>query len=307
MKKNKIFILILAGVICLSLTSVALTKDTSFLYAERVMQGLANMFNAEGEVSQIIWADGTGPTTTHPTGGGGGLTWVNKTGAYTATAGEGILVDTDTGAITITLPASPTISDRVGIIDEDSNSSVNTITIGRNGSPIMSETEDMTIDNDGAALILVYADATRGWVIESATVQGATYTTGIIIGSGTRHDGYVVSDADELATSDATQSTLGTITLLDSNVYFIEAHVSGVQSDDTDHGGYHISCLAYRAGGGAVIEGSVGNVAPAVESNAALDCTFTVSGNNVLLSVTGIAAETWRWTATKISINGSSS
>ena len=52
------------------------------------------------------WADPTA----------GGSTWVEKTGDYTATAGDKLIVDTST-AVVITLPAAATLGDEIRIID----------------------------------------------------------------------------------------------------------------------------------------------------------------------------------------------
>ena len=68
-----------------------------------------------------------------------------------------------TATLTLTLPSSPTAGDEVKIVN---SSGTTTPVIGRNGSNIMSLAEDMTVDKAaGASFTLVYADATRGWVI----------------------------------------------------------------------------------------------------------------------------------------------
>ncbi len=67
-----------------------------------------------------------------------------------------------TASLTLTLPASPTAGDWVAV---QNSSGTTTAVIARNGSNIMSLAENMTIDNATASLTLVYADATRGWVI----------------------------------------------------------------------------------------------------------------------------------------------
>lgn len=67
-----------------------------------------------------------------------------------------------TASLTLTLPASPTAGDWVGVVNRS-----NTITpvVARNGSNIMGAADDLTIDDTSAALTLMYADATRGWVL----------------------------------------------------------------------------------------------------------------------------------------------
>jgi hypothetical protein len=65
--------------------------------------------------------------------------------------------------LTLTLPSSPAAGDTVSIVN---SSGTTTAVIGRNSSNIMSLAEDMTVDKAaGASFTLVYADATRGWVI----------------------------------------------------------------------------------------------------------------------------------------------
>lgn len=118
-------------------------------------------------------------------------------------------------------------------------------------------------------------------------------------------DDLTISATDTVQTTDATQTTLDTVTLTDENTYHVEALVTGVQSDGTDRASYHIACTVYRtSAGSATLQGAV-TVIHGNESNAALDCTFTVSGNDLRLSVTGIAAETWEWDGRITRINGS--
>jgi hypothetical protein len=67
-----------------------------------------------------------------------------------------------TASLTLTLPASPSAGNWVGV---SNMSGAITATIGRNSQPIMALAENLTVDLDGAGFTLVYADATRGWVL----------------------------------------------------------------------------------------------------------------------------------------------
>lgn len=83
-----------------------------------------------------------------------------------AEAGSDYMVDVTSGPVTITLPASPVITDApINIIHVDGNLTTNAITIERNGELIMGLAEDMTVDVDGGSFGLAYCDATRGWRI----------------------------------------------------------------------------------------------------------------------------------------------
>lgn len=120
----------------------------------------------------------------------------------------------------------------------------------------------------------------------------------ITLSVGTKHDGFVIRNPAEVQTLNNAQTTLDNVTLLDENTYHVEAWVVGVQSDGTDRASYHIACTVYRTGaGGATLQGGVTSL-HTQESNGALDATFTVNANDIVVSVTGIAAETWEWGTT---------
>jgi hypothetical protein len=99
---------------------------------------------------------------------GGGTSWqAVKTGAYTASAGQGVFVNTTSAAITLTLPASPSIGDEVSFIDYAGTFDSNNLTIGRNSEKIHGADEDLTVATERAANTLVYTDSTQGWLLKS--------------------------------------------------------------------------------------------------------------------------------------------
>ena len=71
------------------------------------------------------------------------------------------------GSITITLPANADLlaGDTVQIIDVGGNSGTANITVARNGAEIQNAAEDLTIDINNSAPVLVYSGATYGWVL----------------------------------------------------------------------------------------------------------------------------------------------
>jgi hypothetical protein len=89
-----------------------------------------------------------------------------KTLAFTAVNGEGYFVDTAaSGAVTMTLPSSPSAGNIVAVKDYNGNFASANLTIGRNGSPINGgSSSDVVISTDGASIVLVYVDGTQGWV-----------------------------------------------------------------------------------------------------------------------------------------------
>ena len=92
-----------------------------------------------------------------------------KTAGFTAVAGNGYFVNTTSGAITVTLPATPTAGDLVGIKDYANTADTNNITIDRNGSNIQGVANNFTISVAGTSITLIYVDGTQGWVSTGAS------------------------------------------------------------------------------------------------------------------------------------------
>jgi len=94
-----------------------------------------------------------------------------KTGDFTAVSGEGYFINTTSGVITMTLPASPSAGDIVAVKDYANTFDTNKLTIGRNGSNIGGAAENGIISTEGIAITLVYADATKGWLVTESGLQ----------------------------------------------------------------------------------------------------------------------------------------
>jgi len=111
-----------------------------------------------------------------------------KTTGFTAVSGNGYFCDTaDSGAFTLTLPTSPSAGDIVGLKDYNGNFATANLTIGRGGSKINgADAADVTISTAGAAIFLVYVDATQGWVAtqdDSSTFSGASFIVATVSGA----------------------------------------------------------------------------------------------------------------------------
>src|SRR6056300_829031 len=87
-----------------------------------------------------------------------------KTASFTAVSGNGYFVNTTSGAITVTLPASPSAGDIVSIADYAGTSATNAITIARNGSNFEGGTSNGQIAVNRQSVTLIYVDGTQGWV-----------------------------------------------------------------------------------------------------------------------------------------------
>jgi hypothetical protein len=121
----------------------------------------------------------------------GAIDWqtTEKTTAFIAVAGEGYFVDTTSAAITATLPASPSAGDQVAFKDYAGTFGTNSLIIARNGSNIQGVANDSAIETNRASVVLIYVDATRGWLfinesnvgdlqsIQFVSATGGTITT----------------------------------------------------------------------------------------------------------------------------------
>ena len=88
-----------------------------------------------------------------------------KTTDFTTVNGEGYFVDTGSGVVTATLPASPSPGNIVYIKDYDGNFSTNKCTIARNGSNIRGAASNIDLQKNNAGAVLIYVDATEGWQV----------------------------------------------------------------------------------------------------------------------------------------------
>jgi len=112
-----------------------------------------------------------------------------KTGNFTAANGEGYFVNSTSGEVIVTLPSSPSAGAIVAVKDYANTADTNKISFNRNGSNIDGSTDTPQIANEGGSITLVYADATKGWLVTDAaqksdiafptfmTATGGTITT----------------------------------------------------------------------------------------------------------------------------------
>jgi hypothetical protein len=86
-----------------------------------------------------------------------------KTASFTAVSGNGYFVNTTSGAITVTLPATPSAGDIVSIADYTNTFQTNAVTVERNGSPIGGISANAALSTEGQSVTFIYVDGTEGW------------------------------------------------------------------------------------------------------------------------------------------------
>ena len=140
--------------------------------------------DADGSANNALKTDGSGnlgfvDVTTLVTQG---IDWQStlKTGDFTAVSGEGYFINTTSGAITATLPASPSAGNIVAFKDYAATFATNNLTVGRNSSNIQGSANNSVLSTNRASVVLVYVDATKGWLyVQESNVQnlGPLYVT----------------------------------------------------------------------------------------------------------------------------------
>ena len=106
----------------------------------------------------------------------------------------------------------------------------------------------------------------------------------------------------QVQTTDATVTTCGYFTLPDECAAFVRAYVIGIQSGSTNAAAYHLQAGAKgQSGTRSLITGGPHKITESgtnMEDVGTWDCTIDVSGNDVRVRVTGLAATTIDWQTT---------
>ena len=85
--------------------------------------------------------------------------------AYTAVAGDNLLIDTAAAQVTITLPANPSMGDEVSIMDVSATGGFgsNKVIVNRNSQPIRGAASNLDLTSNNQSIKLRYTNATKGW------------------------------------------------------------------------------------------------------------------------------------------------
>jgi hypothetical protein len=118
-----------------------------------------------GTTGQVLTTDGT--TASFGDISGGASWQAVKTADFNVAAGEGYFVNTTSGAITATLPASPALGDFASFIDYAGTFDTNNLTIARNGKNIQGTAADLTVATERAGFTLIFVDDTQGWLLQN--------------------------------------------------------------------------------------------------------------------------------------------
>jgi hypothetical protein len=140
--------------------NVAFTNPPSFPSAS-IFNGVTYTWpSADGASGEFLTTDGAGDLYWSEAAGLPPVT-VSDTATISAVAGNHYVL-TAASTTTVTLPASPTISDTVWITVANQ---LTTNVVARNGKNIQGLAEDMTLNSPYAAAQLRFSDDTEGWIM----------------------------------------------------------------------------------------------------------------------------------------------
>ena len=196
-----------------------------------------------------------------------------KTSPLTVASGNGYFINTSGGAITITLPASPSAGDIVAFKDYANTWDTNNVTLARNGSKINGVCSCGNLNTESQSVTLIYVDGTKGWQdIHDSTsdVTGAAY----IAASGGNTTITCGDFKTHIFTADGTfcVSSVGNSAGSNSVEYFVVAG-SGASGRSGDLSGY-------ASGGGGAGGFRLRSTAPGSNSplNASTNVPVTATG-----------------------------
>ena len=188
---------------------------------------------------------------------GGTLAWQSVQAAnFTAAAGNAYWVNTTSGAITVTLPASPTLGNIVQITDYAGTWATNNVAVAPNGSKINGGTALFPATTNRETLAFVFSDSTQGWTVFSginATNPGTYSASYLVVAGGAGSGGGIGGGGG------AGGLLSGTASLLPNTVYTVTVGAGGNAGTGTTKGsdgnvssiaGASLTTISATGGGG---------------------------------------------------------
>jgi hypothetical protein len=220
---------------------------------------------ADGTNGQVLTTNGSGVLSfTTPSAG---ISWQSsvKTSGFTAVAGEGYFCNTTSSAFTVTLPASPSAGNQVALVDYAGTFDTNSITISRNGNKIEGGTDNLALTGEREGVLLVYIDATQGWLATSGINEGTDalgpipYSIDFLViagggaggtGGGSEPAGGGGAGGYRTSTQSVNASTVITITVGDGGPSGNPSNANGNSGASSSISGSGLTTITSAGGGG---------------------------------------------------------
>jgi hypothetical protein len=193
----------------------------------------------------------------------GTLSWQSvQTGNFTAVAGNAYPVNTTSGAVTVTLPASPSAGQAVLLTDYASTWATNNVTLSPNGGKITGATNNSILNVSGSSLSFVYIDSTQGWIPYSAfkTLSSGQIVASYLIAAGGGGGGGGQANISVGSGGGAGGLLTGTLSLVKGTTYTATVGAGGTAGSFVAGGAGNNSTLTGVAttavGGGGGVTGS---------------------------------------------------
>lgn len=118
-----------------------------------------------------------------------GLLQAVQTANFTAAVGNSYPVNTTSGSLTVTLPASPLPNQQVNLFDYAGTFATNPLTINPNGNKLNGLASSAIVTTKRESITLIYVDSTQGWVPivgfnTSTPAQSYTVSYLVVAGAG---------------------------------------------------------------------------------------------------------------------------
>ena len=131
------------------------TSTTNTLNAILPVQTAANNQYLKSDGTNVSWSNLPAPTFVQ-------MTTTSVSSNISLSSNNRYLVDTNSPR-TLTLPASPSGGDEIQIFDIIGLAATNNITVSSNSNKINGVVQDLDIDANNAAVVLIYTGSTYGW------------------------------------------------------------------------------------------------------------------------------------------------
>ena len=180
------------------------------------------------------------------------------TGAtHTASANQGIWINTTSNACTLTLPGSPSVGDQLIFSDFARTWGSNAVTLTLNGSKFQSNTSPAPVyDTSGETVHIVYSGSTQGWIpindgaVALETPQSYSADFLVIAGGGGASGGGGGAGGYRTSTQTLIGATVYTITVGDGGAGGVSSSSKGTNGSNSSISGSGLTTITSAGGGG---------------------------------------------------------